>query len=65
MSGFSGWGCSGRRRKGLEDLNVYSTSAQQGVKVRKDLNFFASGVRFFIKVLSDLEHRPDTFSIDM
>ena len=26
------------RRKGLEDLNVYSTSAQKGVKVRKDLN---------------------------
>ena len=26
------------RRKGLEDLNVYSTSAQQGVKVREDLN---------------------------
>ena len=25
-------------RKGLEDLNVYRTSAQKGEKVRKDLN---------------------------
>ena len=25
-------------RKGLEDLNVYRTSGQKGVKVRKDLN---------------------------
>ena len=29
------------RRKGLEDLNVYSTSAQQGEKVREDLNRYS------------------------
>ena len=54
------------RRKGLEDLHVYSTSAQQGEKVLKDLNLFASGVRFFIiKVLADLENASLTFSIDI
>ena len=38
----------------------------KNAKVLKDLNFFASGARFvIIKVLTDLEHRPDTFSIDI
>ena len=44
------------RRKGLEDLHVYSTSAQQGVKVLKDLNLFASDATLVIKVLTDLEN---------
>ena len=34
-------------------------------KVLKDLNLFHSGVRFLIKVLTDLENSPDTFSIDI
>ena len=29
------------RRKGLEDLNVYRTSEQQGEKVREDLNRYS------------------------
>ena len=37
----------------------------KNAKVLKDLNFFASGVRFFIKVLADLGNWPDTFSIDI
>ena len=31
-------GCSGRRPKGLEDLNVYRIQREQEAKVREDLN---------------------------
>ena len=48
-----------------KDLHVYSTSAQQGVKVLKDLNLFHSDTRFFIKVLTDLGNASDRVSIDM
>ena len=34
-------------------------------KVLKDLNLFASCVRFFIKVLADLGNASLTFSIDI
>ena len=68
--------------KGLEDLHVYSKSAQHREKVWKTLmsietagtrrkgplgpsSLFASDARFIIKVLTDLENRLDTFSIDM
>ena len=37
----------------------------KNAKVLKDLNFFASGVRFVIKVLSDLENASDRVSIDI
>ena len=37
----------------------------KNAKVLKALNFFASGVRFLIKVLADLENRLHTFSIDI
>ena len=38
----------------------------QGEKVRKDLNlFFASGAPLVIKVLTDLENRHNTDSIDI
>ena len=34
LSGFAGWGRSGIRPKGLEDLNVYRDSRKQDDKVR-------------------------------
>ena len=37
----------------------------RNAKVLKDLNLFASDVRFLIKVLSDLGNRIHTFSIDI
>ena len=37
----------------------------KNAKVLKDLNLFASDVRFLIKVLADLGNESDTFSIDI
>ena len=49
---FQDGGRSGMRRKGLEDLNVYSPSAQQGVKVLKDLNLSSLQLRVFLLLRS-------------
>ena len=40
-------------------------SDMRNAKDLKDLSLLASGVRFFVKVLADLENRLDTFSIDI